>query len=388
MAWFKQIAAVVLMNFRTLPQRLGASLVIVVGMTCVVAVTISFLSMSAGLLQITASTGRIDRAIVTSAGSTGLGGSVSRADALTILDAPHVRKNSEGRSLGSPEVLFPVPVVKISNGFTSAIPLLGIGSQGLALRPEIKLTEGRMFTPALHELIVGQSAPTQYRNLEIGSHVSLPGGYWTVVGRFAAGGSLYDSWLLGDVETVLSAFSRNNFNRVTVQLDRGGSFDDFKSALTTNPSLSVDVLRESDYYYNLSKQINDLISIVAYALGAIMGLGATFGALNTMYSAVSARTLEIATLRAIGFGAGTMVVSIFAEALLLAVTGALIGAAVAWLIFSGKLFAAGPIVLTLAVTPAHFLLGIAFAGLIGLVGGLFPAIQAARLPVATALRAT
>jgi len=197
---------------------------------------------------------------------------------------------------------------------------------------------------------------------------------------------------MGDIETVLSAFRRNLFQSVTVMLDSPAAFAQFKDKLTTDPTLTVDVKREPDYYAEQSKQLNKLLNFLAFGVGGIMAIGAIFGALNTMYSAVSARSLEIATLRAIGFGAGAVVVSVFVEALLLSLVGGLIGAAAAWLFFNGNTVNTlganfTQVVFHLTVTPHLLISGIIWACFIGVLGGLFPAIRAARLPVATALRA-
>lgn len=272
--------------------------------------------------------------------------------------------------------------------------LRGVGPKIQAVRPELKILKGRMFSPAVNEIIVGKSAHAQFRGLEIGDRITTRGATWTVVGIFASGGDSHESELLADAETVNSADRRGGFSSVTVMLESPAAFQRFKDSLTSNPALAVDVHKEREYYERQSKTISKVISVIAYVVGGIMAVGAIFGALNTMYSAVSSRLREIATLRAIGFGSTAMVLSVLAEALLLALIGGAIGAVLAWLFFNGHVVstssggaAAGQLVFELSVSPQLITIGVVWACVIGLIGGLFPAVRAARLPVATALRA-
>jgi putative ABC transport system permease protein len=384
----RQLGVVTLIGLRAIPQRLGASLVIVIGMASVVAVTISILSMSTGFMRAVNNTGRADRAIVLSQNSLfEFASSISRDSVLTIAAAPGVKTTGDGKPILSAESLAYVAVTKKSNGLDAWVVLRGIGPEGFALRPEIKVISGRMFRPATHELIVGKSAQAQFEGLDQGNQVSLPEGDWTITGTFESNGGINESEMIADSETVLSAMRASTFKSMTVLLTRPESFGQFKTALTTNPTLAVDVTRETEYLGTQSKGLNDFLTTIAYVVGGIMGLGAVFGALNTVYSAVSARSIEIATLRAIGFGPAAVVTSVLAEALLLALSGAAIGATAAWIAFNGNLHSAGSLVFRLTITPSLVGLGIAFACVLGLIGGLFPAIRAARLPVAAALRA-
>ncbi len=211
------------------------------------------------------------------------------------------------------------------------------------------------------------------------------------MGVFSSGGDASESRLMTDAATLLSAYQRTASNSVTVLLESEASFDEFKTALTTNPTLSVAVERETDYYQRQSTQATTFFTIVANFVGGVMALGALFAALNTMYSAVSVRTVEIATLRAIGFGAGGVVVSVLVESLALALLGALLGAGISWALFGGNTIALGngvsSLVFEMQVTPTLLAIGVGWACLVGFLGGLFPAVRAARLPVATALRA-
>ena len=389
MSALRQIAAVTGIGLRAIPQRLGPSLVVVVGMACVVAVTVSILSMSTGFMRTVHNSGRPDRVIVLSRNSQFEASStISRDDATAIADAPGVKRAADGKPVVSADALSFTLVTKKSNGLDFYVGIRGVGPQGFALRPEIRLINGRMFRPATHELIVGKSAQSEFEGLDVGSKVSLPEGDWTITGTFASGGSGTESELLADSETVLSAVRANAFKSMTVMLERPDDFNRFRSALANNPKLSIDILHESDYLASQSKQLNGFLTVVAYLVGGIMGLGALCGALNTLYAAVSTRSVEIATLRVFGFGATAILTSVLAEALLLSLLGAAIGACVAWLAFNGDLHAAGSLVFRLTVTPALMAEGVALACALGLFGGLFPALRAAHVPVAVALRAS
>jgi putative ABC transport system permease protein len=390
----RQIRAVTWMNLRSIPQRFGASSVIVVGIAGVVAVLISVLAMATGFTHTVLGTGRDDRAIVLRGGSNSeLASTLSREATLTVMDAPGIRKDSAGKPIASAEAVVVVDMPKKSNDSGANVTIRGIGAAGIGVRPEIHLVMGRMFARGLRELIVGAGAQAQFKGLDVGNHIALRGSDWTIVGAFASNGDSHESELLADGETVLSAYRRNLYQSVVVLLDSKDSFAAFKTSLTTNPQLSVDVLREHDYYAQQSQRMSRVLSFVAYVVGGIMAVGALFGALNTMYSAVSVRSREIATLRAIGFSASAVVLSVLIEALLLSVIGALIGAGLAWIFFNGNVVSTlgsnfTQVVFRLAVGPALVVLGIVWACAIGLIGGLFPAIRAARLPVAAALRAT
>jgi putative ABC transport system permease protein len=383
----RQIAAVTLLSLRSIPQRLGSSLVIVVGMAAVVAVVITVLSMSSGFLQSVNKTGRADRAIVTSSGAVTESLSSLSHDAIrVIIDTPGVKRSIDGKALVSADIFAYQPVTKRSDGLFIPATLHGVGPEVFALLPQITLVSGRMFKPGLHEMIVGRMMQSQLEGMQVGRTIPLPEGDWSIVGSFESDADQHESELLGDAETLMAAVRRTSFNSATVMLDSPEAFDTFKKALTTNPAVSVDVTREDVYFAILSKPLNDFLTLVAYAVGGIMGLGAIFGALNTMYSAVSVRTVEIATLRAIGFGAGAIVISIFAEALLLTSIGAALGAGLAWLLFSGIVVVSDYYIYTLVVKPALITLGVLWALATGILGGLFPALRAANLPVAAALR--
>jgi putative ABC transport system permease protein len=391
----RQVVAVSLMNLRNLPQRLGSSLVIVIGITGVVAVLISVLALSTGFRRTIENSARADRAIVLSRGAESEAGSnLPRAAVAILIDAPGIRRNAAGRPVASAETLIIAPVAKKSDGTDAYVTLRGVGPLAAQLRPEVRLIAGRMFQPAVRELIVGRAAQSRFAGLEISDRITLRGGEWTVVGVFESGGNSHESGMLADAETVLAAYQARGFASVTVQLAGLENFTRFKDALTTNPSLEVEVRREADYVATVSKPLHRLLNFVAYSIGGIMAVGALFGALNTLYSAVSSRSREIATLRAIGFGASAIATSVLMEALLLTFLGAGIGAALAYMLFNGHAISTiggtiggSQLVYELTVTRELIFLGIALAVLLGFLGGLFPAIRAARLPIAAALRA-
>ena len=386
----RQIAAATAMSLRTIPERLGGSLVIVVGMAAVVAVVISVLSMSTSFLDSVHRASNPDRAIVTTASSVNQTTSRLSRDAVSlVMQSPGVKKGADGKPIASAELFTNLPLTKTGDGGAGNVPLHGAQPEAFVVVPEIRIVEGRMFKPGLRELIVGRLAQPQFYGLNIGDKVTLPDGKWEIVGVFESNqGDTRESDLKGDAETIMSAYRRSDFNSVTVRLESAAAFDTFRDALTANPALAVDVMREDAYFEKLAKPLNDYLELIAYAVGSIMALGAMFGALNTMYSAVSARTREIATLRALGFGSAAVMISVLIEALLLSLLGAMIGAGLAWLFFDGRVAVSGWAVFMLSIGPPLLALGVAWAVGIGLIGGFFAALRAVRLPIVSALRAT
>lgn len=382
------------MNVRSLPQRLGTSSVVVIGIAGVVAVLISVLAMSAGFIRTLQKTGPESRAIVVGTGaSTELVSVLSKDSVSLIADSSGIAKGANGQPLASAETVLIVNLNK-RNGDEASAPVRGFTDISFAVHPEIKLTQGRLFKRGLTQIIVGKSAQRLYRGIDVGSQIKLQDSIWTVVGAFESNGSARESELIADEQTLNSAFHRGSgASSVWVVLDPAGGFQPFKDAITSNPRLQVEASTEKDFETNQSDQINRILSLVAYVLGGIMAIGAIFGALNTMYSAVSVRSREIATLRAIGFGPVPVVISVLLEALLLALMGGLIGALIAWGLFNGLSVDSvgggfgGQLIFELAVTPELVAIGFLWACGIGMIGGLFPAMRAARLPVATALRA-
>ena len=393
MKLFRQIGAVTAMNFRSLPQRATTSAVIVIGIAGVVAVLVSVLAMSTGLIRTMENSGREDRAIVMRNGSLAEASSaLDRDSARLVKDAAGIKRDAQGEPILSAETMRIHMLHKKEDDAEVNVILRGVGPKVTEVRPELQIIEGRMFAPAVTEVIVGKAANAQFKGLNVGDTISSRGATWTVVGIFATGGDSHESTLLTDAETLISVDHRGAFQSVTALLESPAAFQSFKDSLLANPALAVEVQREREYYRKQSETMSTIISVIAYVVGGIMAVGAVFAALNTMYSAVSARLQEIATLRALGFGSTAMVMSVLAEALLLALIGGVIGALIAWSFFNGNTVSTsgggmGQLVFELSVDPQLMVLGIVWACVIGLIGGLFPAVRAARLPVATALRA-
>jgi putative ABC transport system permease protein len=390
---WKQLGAITWMNLQTLPQRLGASSVIVIGIAGVVAVLVSVLAMGAGFHHTLADSGRPDRVIVLRGGSdVELNSNLTREDIDIIGSAPGLAKDPLGKAVLSSELVTVANVPKIDTGTDANVTLRGVGAKLLEVRPEIKLVSGRMFHPAVRELIAGAGAVKQFRGLEVGSILRLRNADWRVTGIFTSNGDVHESELIADADTVGSAIERTGYSSAIGLLTNAAAFDAFKDSLTTDPRLKVDVQREPDYYAAQSKDLTKTINVVGNTVAIIMAIGAMFGALNSMYSAVAARGREIATLRAIGFGGLPVLLSVMFEALLLSLLGGVLGAGLAWLFFNGHSVstlggAFAQVVFQLTVTRALIITGIVWACLIGLLGGFFPALRAARLPVAEALRA-
>jgi putative ABC transport system permease protein len=390
---FKQLTAVIWMSLQTLPQRVGASSVIVIGIAGVVAVLVSVLAMGAGFRHTLADSGRPDRVIILRGGSdTELNSNLTRTEVDTIGNAPGLAKDAGGKPLLSSELVTVVNIPKIDTGTDANVTLRGVGLKLIEVRPELNIVGGRMFRPAVRELIAGVGATKQFRGLVVGSVLHLRNADWTVTGVFTSNGDVHESELLADVDTVGSAVERNGYSSAVALLTSPAEFTRFKDSLTTDPQLKVDVQREPDYYAAQSKQLTQIINVVGKTVAIIMAIGAMFGALNSMYSAVAARGLEIATLRAIGFGALPVLLSVMIEALLLSLIGGISGASLAWLFFNGHSVstlggAFAQVVFQLTVTRTLIITGIVWACIIGLLGGFFPALRAARLPVAEALRA-
>jgi putative ABC transport system permease protein len=394
-----QLLAVSSISLRSLPSRAASSAVIVIGTAGVVFVLLSVLAMSTGLADSLNATGSADRAIVLhQQAANEIGSSLAHDAIATILDAPGIAKDPNDpahRAIASAEAIASVNLPRLDNGKLSTLTLRGVTTSELRrLRPELHLVQGRMFTSGLREIIVGKAAAERYANLGMGRQPSFGGNQWTVVGIFDSGGGAHDSEVMGDIDTALAAYQRTTYNSVILQLDGPTGFARLHAALQHDPTLSVDVFKESDYYARQSQTFSRLLSLIAKSVCTIMAIGAVFAALNTMYSAVSTRAVEIATLRAIGYGAIGVVVSVIIEALALSVLGAALGAVLAWAVFDGdtvsSLAGAGSlaqIVFHMHIGATLFTLGTVWACVVGLIGGLLPAIRAARIPVALALRA-
>ena len=375
-----------------LPQRWGASSVIVVGIAGVVGVLVAMLAMGEGFKATLNRTGSDDSAIILRGGSQAETNSVITRDQVPLISSlDGIARGSDGKPLASPELSQVVNLPSRSDGTDANAQIRGVGPQGWALRPEVKIVQGRKFGPGLRELVVGQGAMRQFRGIEVGKSVMFANQQWTVVGEFASGDS-HDSELWADADTLASTYNRQAFQSVTVKLDGKDGFRKLKAALAADPRLKLDVLTTRDYYSKQSEGLEKLIKILGTVIGTIMAIGAVFGALNTMYAAVAGRAREIATLRALGFRGLPVVVAVMLETMLLALLGGLLGAGIAWLIFNGYEVSTlgsnfSQVVFQFRVSPELLWSGLKWALGIGLVGGLFPALRAARLPVTVALRA-
>jgi len=387
----RQAAAVTWIGVSTLAQRLGASSVIVVGIAGVVGVLVALLAMGDGLQKTLRSTGDTETVIVLRGGATAeLSSGLSREDATLIAQMPGILRDAEGKPIVSPELVVVANLPKKSTGTDANVEVRGIGPQAWALRPNVKIVEGSAFTPGLREMVVGRGARAQFEGLEPGATINLNNQQWSVVGVFESGDA-HESELLGDVDTVSSAYRRGGYQSATVRLTAPEALDTFKAALAADPRLKVDAKTTLDYYTAQSEQLTKTIRIVGIAIAAIMAIGAMFGALNTMYAAVATRAREIATLRAIGFRSPPVLVSVMLETMLLALLGGLLGAGIAWAIFDNYTVSTlganfSQVVFRFNVSPALLWTGVKWALAIGFIGGLLPALRAARLPVTTALR--
>jgi len=386
-----QAWSVTKVGIATIPQRLGSSSVIVIGIAGVVGVLVALLAMGEGFRQTLQQTGDTETAIVLRGGATAeLSSGVSRDDEILIAQLPGILKDAQGKPVASPELVVVANVPKKSSGTDANVEIRGVGEQAFALRPNVKVIEGRAFKPGLRELIVGKGALAQFAGLEPGATINLGNQQWTITGVFASGDA-HESELWGDVETVSTTYRRQGYQSVTVRLTSPTALDQFKAGIASDPRLKVDAKTTIDYYSAQSENLTKVIRVLGITIAVIMGIGAIFGALNTMYAAVATRAREIATLRAIGFRGLPVVVSVLLETMLLAIAGGLLGAAVAWLIFNNYTVSTlganfSQVVFAFKVSPALVWNGLKWALAIGFIGGLFPALRAARLPVTTALR--
>jgi putative ABC transport system permease protein len=399
MNWLSQVVAVTSTAIRTIPQRRGASLATVMGIAGVVAVLIAVLSIGEGFRKTLRIAGSPQNALVMRAGSDSEMMSILTGDSVEIVaQAPGIARGAAAvgdapAPLSSAELFVVVDVPKRSTGTSANVPLRGVQPAAFATRPELKITKGRTFEWGKNEVIVGVGAERQFTGLGVGDTCKWGENTWTVAGTFSANGAVWESEIWTDARVLQPAYRRgNSFQTVITRLESPEAFDSFKDALTKDPRLDVQVQRESEYFGNQGRTLQAVVRNLGFVLAILMGIGAVFGALNTMYSAVASRTREVATLRAIGFGRGAVVVSVLAESLVLALAGALIGAGFAWAFFDGYRTSTlnwdtfSQVTFAFDVTPALIVQGIVFALVLGLVGGLFPAIRAARLPVTAALR--
>jgi putative ABC transport system permease protein len=391
-----QILGITLLNLRTLPQRLGTSLVVVVGIAGVVGVLVSVLAMSEGFRHTLASTGRPDRVILLRAGSDAeLSSGVPRDAAILLATLPGVARDADGRPRASAELVVMVDLPRQGETDPNNVPFRGVQPTAFDVRDEVRIVEGRRFQRGLREAIVGRKAAQQFAGLAVGSRIAFRDSDWTVVGHFASGGDVHESEIWSDAEVTMSAFRREGYQSVTAQLGDASpvGLRAFRDSISHDPRFSIAVFQEPEYYAKQATVLSTLINVLGYTVAGFMAIGATFGALNCMYSAIASRQVEIATLRAIGFGNLPVVISVLIEALVLAVVGGALGGTLAYLYCDGFSLSTlnfntfSQVAFDFRVTPGLLIQGFVWALAIGVAGGLLPAVRAARLPVTAALRA-
>jgi putative ABC transport system permease protein len=394
MRWIAQTLAVISLNLRTIPARLSSSSVAVVGIAGVVVVFVSVLSIASGFAAAMQGSGSPNRALVMRSGAdsemtSGLGG----PEVDVIKQAPGIVREGQ-TAMASAELYVIIDLPRKSDpASASNVPMRGIEPVGMRLRDEVSITSGRMFEFGTNEVIVGRGASYQFAGLEVGDTVRSGQNTWPVVGVFEADGGVAETEIWADARTLQGAFRRgNSYQIVLARLDSTASFDAFRDWLTSNPQVNVSIRRENEYYAGQSRALTSLIQGVGYGIAGLMGIGAIFGAILTMYTAVASRAREIATLRALGFNTWSVVISVLGESLALGAIGGAIGGVAAYLAFNGYQTSTmnwqtfSQVAFAFRVTPELLLTGLIYSLAMGLLGGLLPAIRAARLPIASALR--
>jgi putative ABC transport system permease protein len=383
----RQFWTLLQMNLAGIPARLGLVCTIIIGVTCAVGVLVSMLAMVVGARQDTLGIASPNRIVLTSVDAPSPSqSSISPNDAPLIEQLPGIRRNAAGKPIVVLQAAVFIRARSRIDGTRTGFPLIGFTPGLTDYQPELRIIAGRMFNPGLHELIANENCVRQYEDFAVGAKRHLRGGDWVVVGNFDLASPVCT--VFGDGATILSAFGRNTYNQANLLLQSPAAFAEVTRALEANPALHLKAQLQADILAQNTQQLNGILSFVSYFLGAIMALAATIGAANSLYAIVESRRRELATLRAVGFNGAPIVASIVAESILLAVPGALIGAAVAWLLFNGLLTSPLGASFHMAVTPTLALLGLGWALGIGLISGLMPAVRAASVPVTVALRAT
>jgi putative ABC transport system permease protein len=393
MNWFSQIASITKFGLMSIPQRRGAVAATVIGIAGVVAVFVGVLSMAAGFMHSMMVSSSPDTAIVLRSGADSeMVSGFSREQTQIIADSPNLARDAQG-PLSSAELFVIINLPKRATGTDANVPLRGVEPAAMHVRDNLKIIQGRMFDWGKDEVIVGAGAAREFSGLDVGSSIKVGRYQWPVVGIFSANGAVSESEIWTDAKVLQAAYNRgDSFQSVLAKLTTPTAFEAFKDSLTSNPQLSVKVSRQSEYYAQQSETMTRLITSLGFSVAFLMAIGAVFGALNTMYSAVASRTREIGTLRALGFGSGAVVVSLMIESVFLAVVGGLIGGSLAYLAFNDfhtstmNFQSFSQVAFAFRVTPQLLLQGMAWATAIGLIGGLLPAIRAARLPITAALR--
>ena len=385
--------AVVAYNLRTLPQRRGSAVTTAVGIAGVVIVLVGVLAIAAGFERALSAGGATDIVLVVRSGAdTEMNSSLSREETRLIADAPGIARNNK-EPLASAELFVIINLPKRSTGMDANVPLRGVSASSFEVRGNITMVQGRRFEPGKNEVIIGAGAARAFAGLNLGSQIKLGQNTWDIVGIFTANGGASESEIWSDADVLQPAYNRaETYQSVYARLNSAASFNEFKDALTTNPQLKVKITTLETYFKEQSSMVGDFIRSIGVTIAVLMSVGALFAALNTMYGAVAARTREIATLRALGFGSGPIVASVLVESIVLAILGGILGASAAWIAFDGYQASTinwqsfSQVTFSFAVTPALLATAIILAAFLGLLGGVLPAIRAARLPIANALR--
>lgn len=386
MQFLSQLFALLRVNLSGIGQRIGSALTIVVGVTCAVGVLVSMLAMGTGAREQQEANVRPDRVVLTTRGTVQGQGSITKQEAAVILGLPGVRKDAKGEPIVVFQAMVPIEGRRRESDKRIYFPLVGTTAKLAELTPDIRYTAGRPFQSGLHELVASNACRRQFTGFELGDRRLIRGSDWTVVGLFDEGRA-QNCVVHADAETVMSVLSRTTYSSATLMLQSPGDYETLRDAVNSNPALKLDVQHEQDAIETAFKPLNSILNFVSFFVGTIMAIGATLGAVNSLYAIVDSRHREIATLRAIGFSPAAVVLAILLESMLLALPGALLGSALAWLLFNG--LAASPFGYSfqLSVTLSLAVLGIEWALAMGLLGGLLPAWRAARMPVVAALRA-
>ncbi|AGA89475.1 ABC-type transport system, involved in lipoprotein release, permease component [Thioflavicoccus mobilis 8321] len=387
----RQALAITWVGLATIPERLGATSVVVVGIAGVVAVLVAMQSMAAGFEATVTGSGDDETAIVLRAGANAEVSSVVERSAVPlIMQAPGVRRDTRDVPIATADVVLVATVPRRSTGADANLEVRGVSPMAWQVRPQVRIVAGRRFEPGRRELIVGQGARDQFQGLEIGDELRMNNEGWRIVGVFESGDT-HESEVWTDAETLAAAHRRNGFQSVVAALASPAAIETLRAALAADPRLRVDVDTTRAYYTQQSERLTTIIRVVGTGVAIIMALGAVFGALNTMYTAVSQRAREIATLRALGFTAAPVVVSILLETMTLALAGGVLGGGIAWALFNGFTVSTlgsnfSQVVFQFQVTAQLLGRGLQWALGIGLLGGLLPALRAATQPVTVALR--
>lgn len=393
MNFITQTIAVTLLNLRTIPQRLGSSGVAIIGIAGVVIVLVSVLSIAQGFAAAMEQSGSESRALIMRSGADSeMTSGLSSVDVDIIKQAPGLRRDGQ-TPLATAELYVIIDIPKIGTNTPANVPMRGIEPVATRVRDEFSIAQGRMFQFGTNEVVVGRGALANFQGLSVGSTIHSGQNTWQVVGVFETDGSIAETEIWCDNHVLQGAYRRNNtYQTVLARLDSSQTFDTFRDWLTANPQVNLQVRREVEYYAQQSRALTTLIRTVGFSIAVLMGIGAVFGAILTMYTAVSTRSREIATLRALGFNTTSVVVSVMSESLALAAVGGAIGGALAYIAFNGyqtstmNFSTFSQVAFAFQVTPQLLVMGLTYALIMGMIGGLFPALRAARLPIPSALR--